>query len=160
MHKRILSDPVRRIAFSLSIHTVTMTIARRNIMHASLTDRRFFWKSAFFLVFPYDPGAAPGYYSGSAIVDSDQCWTSLQMFGMAIDILVRFRNSPHDYNLVYISKQVQDSTINPGNLEIGSFWVDRISLQPSKKAVHFQNLFLRKRCHSNCWLDCLTEHLG
>ena len=38
----ITLNPIRRIAFSLRIHTVTMAVARRNIMHASLADRRFF----------------------------------------------------------------------------------------------------------------------
>jgi hypothetical protein len=54
--------------FPLRIHTVAMALQRNDIMHAALSNRGFFRKSASFLQFPDLSGTATGHDIGDTIV--------------------------------------------------------------------------------------------
>ena len=57
--------------FSLGFCTVTMTVNRLDIMHASVADGGLSGKFAFFLILPDQSGAAARHDTRNAIVDAD-----------------------------------------------------------------------------------------
>jgi hypothetical protein len=88
------------LGFSLSIHAVAMTFKRLNVMHAPITYRGFFWKFAFFLIFPNNPRTASGHYTWHTVVGVIQFWALILMIGYAPGIWILTANYHFDYRLI------------------------------------------------------------
>ena len=114
---RIALYCIRRWSFSLSIHTVAMAFKTLNVMHAPITYRGFFWKLAFFLIFPNNPCTAAWHYTWHTVIGVIQFWALMLMIGYAPGIWILTANYHFDYRLIITTGP---NKIWPGNIVIFS----------------------------------------